>query len=77
MASQLHDETDRTEDVIIKSRELVRRVRDKLPDASELAGDPRSALLLIAALVEEESVPLTTEAFKLGVEFAKERENLG
>ena len=71
----LHDEVDDREEIDFRARGIVAKAKDSMGNAADLAEDPESMLRLIVALVEDELAPLTTEAFKMGVGFARKRED--
>lgn len=83
LLNTLHDEIDQLEDFRNRARAIVVDViKNELAgalDAVAAAGAPDipAAMMLLAARVEEELAPLTTEAFKAGVGFARKRRGAG
>jgi hypothetical protein len=76
---QLHDEIDQLEDLRNRVKLIVERVvRDEIfaaVEASRGMGEDvlTTTLILLARRVEHEITPITTEAFKTGVQFAEKR----
>ena len=75
MLNQLHNEIDRLEEIRNRAKETARKaVVDNLRPALEASGqDIAKAMILLAQIVEDEITDLTTEAFHMGVGFARER----
>jgi len=75
MLDQLHSEIDRIEPTRQKAKDAADVGRIALRNALEAGANPRQAMEMAAHVVDDELTDLTTEAFRLGVGFAKERRN--
>ena len=78
MLNQLHDEIDDLEGLRERATTIGKNAKAQVSRALEVVSeegfpDIPAAMELLAAAIEEELAPLTTDAFNQGVKFSRDR----